>query len=588
MTHYQCENCDISGKTYDEVKKNGCNCGVAPSVFLDLEDHKEEQLKKKIENKNDTRSEKKKLYDHALTKIKRLAVSENNNDEVVAVVKKEKGIETFQVRSRRFRDWLCNEYIIHINLNEIKNDEFFKSIADAIYSHARANGAKITKIHTRIAQLKDEIWYDLGNQKGLAIKITSKEIKAVNLDLKSPIFRKNQSLQAQVWPKQDEEKVLDKLTDLLKISQKDRLVFKVNLVALFLEAYPIPMIVIGGPTGCFKTTTTAFIKKIVDPTGNQKEDNVSTIPQNIDDLILHLYNRYLASFDNVSNISRERSDVFCRAITGNTNSKRKLYTNEDESILSFTRKIVLNGIVPYLEYPDLQTRLLIYERESVDDENRLTEEQLNEKFEKLLPNVLGQIFHILKGALFWYKSLKYDIKPKTRMSDFEVWGETIARVMGVKDNEFLNAYYNKLNEANISSQDSYPLVIVLDHFMKEQDNYEGSAADLHKSLVNIAESLEIDIHPKFVKFPRAPNKLKQHFKQIDLMLKTNGLKVTSFHWTSNDPKYTKNATVFKITKQYSQMKLEDLPSPSSPSSRQEQTSGEDSEPSERSEDSTDD
>jgi len=183
MTHYQCENCDISGKTHDEVKKNGCNCGVAPSVFLDPEDHKEEELKKKIENKNDTRSEKKKLYDHALTKIKRLVVSENNNDEVVAVVKKEKGIETFQVRSRRFRDWLCNEYIIHINLNEIKNDEFFKSIADAIYSHARANGAKITKIHTRIAQLRDEIWYDLGNQKGLAIKITSKEIKAVNLDL---------------------------------------------------------------------------------------------------------------------------------------------------------------------------------------------------------------------------------------------------------------------------------------------------------------------------------------------------------------------------------------------------------------------
>jgi len=125
----------------------------------------------------------------------------------------------------------------------------------------------------------------------------------------------------------------------------------------------------------------------------------------------------------------------------------------------------------------------------------------------------------------------------------------------------------------------------LDHFMKEQVSYEGSAADLHKSLVNIAESLEIDIHPKFVRFPRAPNKLKQHFKQIDMMLKTNGLKVTSFHWTGNDPKYTKNATIFKITKQYSQMKLADLPSPSSPSPPQEQTVSEDSE---HSEDSSDD
>ena len=587
MTHYQCSNCDISGKTIDEVKKNGCNCGVLPMSFLDTEDHKEDQSKKKI-RKKDTRTEKKKLYDHTLAKVKRFAISENNNDEVVVVVENKHGIETFQVKSRRFTDWLCNEYINHINSDEIKNVEFFKSIADAIYAHARTNRAKIIKIHTRIAQLKDEIWYDLVNADGIAIKITSSEIKPVKLDLKSPIFRKNQSLQAQILPKQDDEKALDKLTDLLKISQKDRLVFKVNLVALFLEAYPIPMMIIGGPAGCFKTTTTAFIKRIVDPTGNQKEDNVSNIPQNIDDLILHLYNRYLVSFDNVSNISREQSDVFCRAITGNTNSKRKLYSNDDESILSFTRKIILNGIVPYLDYPDLQTRLLIYDRESVDDKNRLTEEQLNEKFEKLLPNVLGQIFHILKGALFWYKSIKYDIKPKTRMSDFEVWGETISRVMGVKDNEFLNAYYNQLNEASISTQDSYPLVTVLEYFMKEQSSYENSAADLHKSLVNIAESLEIDIHSKYVKFPRAPNKLKKHFKEIDSMLKANELKVSSFHWTSNDTKYTKNATIFSITKPYSQMKLGDLASPSSPSPPQKKTFGEDSKPSERGEDSSDD
>ncbi len=568
MTHYQCSNCDISGKTSDEVKKNGCNCGGNHLFFLDPEDHKEEQSQKR-----DARNEKKKLYDHALGKIKRLVISESNKDEVVAVVKKEDKIETFQVHSRRFVDWLSNEYLNHINLDEIKNVEFFKCIADAIYSHAQTNGAKVTKIHTRVAQLKDEIWYDVANPDGTVIKITSSSIKNIHLDLKSPIFRKNQSLQAQVLPKYDDEKALDKLADLLKISQKDKLVFKVNLIALFLEAYPIPLIVIGGPTGCFKTTTTSFIKRIVDPTGSQKEDNVSNIPQKIDDLILHLYNRYLVSLDNVSNISKEQSDVFCRAITGNTNSKRKLYTNEDESILSFTRKIVLNGIVPYLDYPDLQTRLLIYERESADDKNRLTEEELNEKFEKLLPNVLGHIFSILKGALFWHKSLKNEIKPQTRMSDFEVYGETIARVMGANDNDFLNAYYNKLDEASISSQDSYPLVTVLEYFMKEQDTYEGSAAELYKSLVNIANNLEIDIHSNYVRFPGASNKLKKSFKEIDSMLKTNGLKVSSFPWTLNDPKYTKHATIFKITKQNSQMKLTDLaslPSPSSPQENQAQ------------------
>jgi len=82
MTHYQCSNCDISGKTLDEVKKNGCNCGVAPIPFLDPEDHKEES-KKEIENKNDTRKENKKLYDHTLAKIKRLVVSEKKKKTVL-------------------------------------------------------------------------------------------------------------------------------------------------------------------------------------------------------------------------------------------------------------------------------------------------------------------------------------------------------------------------------------------------------------------------------------------------------------------------------------------------------------------------
>jgi len=352
------------------------------------------------------------------------------------------------------------------------------------------------------------------------------------------------------------------------------------LASLFFEAYPMPIIAIGGTSGSFKTTMTGFIKRIVDPSGILKEDNVSSFPEKNDDMKIYLNNRYLASFDNVSHISKEQSDIFCRAITGNSNTKRKLYRDNEESVQSFMRKIVLNGIMPNLDYEDLQSRTIFYERETPDSKNRITEDVLNEKFNELLSYVLGEIFHILSKSLSWYKSMKHDIRPERRMSDFEVRGEIIARIMGAKDNEFLNAYYNKLDEASISSQDSYPLVTVLNHFMKEQENYEGSAIELHRSLVNIANILELDIHSNRVRFPRAPNKLKKSFKEIDLMLNANGLKVSSSHWTSNDPKYTKNATIFKITKPYLQMKLVDLASPSSPSSPQEQSSREHSEHSE--------
>lgn len=578
MNNYFCKNCALEIKHTDteSLEYHRDLCGKHNIVLRN-------EVKVEGEDK-DERKDNKKLYDHALKKIHVLAISENNTDEIFAVVKRGKNTDVFKVTTRRFRDWLCNEFMLFINSDELRSEEFFKSVANSIYSFARMNNTKTTKIYNRIAQLNGGIWYFLSRDDGKIIQITAKGVQTSNLDLESPIFRRVQSLQEQILPKRDDENALDKLLDLLRISFKDRLIFKIHLITLFLEAINVPMMVIGGTTGSFKTTTSAMIKRIVDPSGKEKEDNVSTIPANTDDLILHLNNRYLVSFDNVSYISREQSDIFCRAITGNSNSKRKLYTDDDESIFSFKRKIILNGIVPNLDYPDLQSRLLFYESDSVDDDSRLTEQELEEKFTLLLPNVLGQIFLILYQTLSWYKNIKYDIKPKTRMSDFEVYGEVISRVIGNDENQFVSSYHKKLEEASVTSQESFPLITVVDYLMKEKNEYEGTAKDLHALLVSFAHALDIDIHSKYVIFPKAPNKLWKSFQEIDEMLKRVGFKVRKFSWTTNDPKYMKNATIFKISKTVVQSTLEKVCSLSSLDSPQAQNHGEDSESSEHSED----
>ena len=130
----------------------------------------------------------------------------------------------------------------------------------------------------------------------------------------------------------------------------------------------------------------------------------------------------------------------CRAITGSSNQRRKLYTDEDESIHSFRSKIVLNGIIPTLEYPDLQTRLITYERKTLDDNNRISDEEFDKQFKELLPSVLGQIFIILAKTLEQFDKLKDTIKPKTRLADFEIYGEIISRCLGNPKNKFLKEY----------------------------------------------------------------------------------------------------------------------------------------------------
>jgi hypothetical protein len=547
MGFYFCEESDYKAETIEGIRNLGCKCSE-PLYYPDEKDVKE---KTSDHIDEDGRTEQKKLYDFALTRIVKLVVSENNSDEVIAIIQNNDHIETINLSTTRAIHWLTNEHTQFGNSDKLYSPDFYKTILNGIISKTTMNGTRKVPIYNRIAQLDNEIWYDLGNPKWQAIKISEGKIQTVKLDEKSPLFRRSQSLQEQVMPRKGNNLALDLLVNLLRISKQDQLVFKVNLI--------------------IKTTVTATVKTIVDPAGKNKEDNVSSMAEKPNDLIIQLYNRYLSSFDNVSYIDQKLSDIMCRGITGSNNQRRKLYTDDDEAIHSFRSKIVLNGIIPTLDYPDLQTRLISYERETIDESNLLTEKEFQKQLDELLPGVLGQIFIMLSKALEQYPTLQDKIKPKTRMSDFEVWGEIISRCMGNMPNKFLEQYYKKREQGNISAQESFSIIDAIQILMKDKKVHQDSALGFFNNVSRIAEiDLKINLKDRFIKFPRHYNQVTKHLKVIKPLLKTAGFTVETFHWTREDPTFTKNASIVKIIKIEPQKKLfgvlEKKPSLSSPSS----------------------
>ena len=561
-----CKNCGTEIKHSDKksLEWHGDVCGKHNIVSRN--DVKVEGKDKNFGNEKDSRSSSKILYDFALSKIKKTRISANNSDEVYSVVMINDHIEVLNIASLRAKQWLSYEYSKNIDPDEIHSDDFFKNVLNSIISQAQMNGTEKAKVYNRIAQHDDSIWYDLGTPDWKAIKITKDGIKTVPLDVDSPMFRRSQSMFAQVTPKHGKQDYLEKLADLLLILPEDKVVFKTHITSMFLEAYPIPIMVFDGSAGSIKTTATSSIKAIVDPNGNAKEDNVSTIAEKSDDLILQLYNRYMSSFDNVSRIDDKTSDILCRAITGSSNPKRKLYTDGDEAIHSFRRKIILNGIIPTLEYPDLQTRLLNYPRIEVNQSNRLTEKEFHDKLHELIPYVLGQIFVTLSKTM---KRLSEDygsIRPKERMADFEVWGETISQILGYKKNEFLNRYYEKLKEERLESQDAYPIISVMLYFMDKKEMYEDTASNLYSELSKTAEQLGIDLKSKFIRFPKSSNRLVRDLRIVEPYLKTSEISIESYHYTKNDGKFTKHASIVKISKIPDQDNLDSFNNASSPSS----------------------
>ena len=129
----------------------------------------------------------------------------------------------------------------------------------------------------------------------------------------------------------------------------------------------------------------------------------------------------LCAIDALSIVTRQDwlSDALCRLATGGGFSTRTLYENDEETIFSSKRPIILNGITNFVNRHDLNDRSLLVNLEPIPDEKRLTEKELNAKFEKDAPFILGALLDAASEALRNIETTKLERLP--RMADFAWW-----------------------------------------------------------------------------------------------------------------------------------------------------------------------
>jgi len=480
------------------------------------------------------------VYEIACKKIRELVISQENSNEVYTVVNINNQFETVSLSSKRAQDWL------RALDTEVHGKQFYQSILEKIASTAQISEVRKEVIHNRIAFENDVIYYDLARKDGRIVKISTSGVEEVPYHTDMPFFRRSSSTQEQVEPRFGDNEALEKLTQLSRI--KDAQVYQVHLTAFFLEHIPIPIMDFDGPAGTMKSIDSSLTKRIVDPNGIKKEDNISSMPKKIDDMNIQMYNRYQIVYDNLSYIPREVSDTLCKAITGSSNSKRTLYTDMDEIILSIKRKLIINGISPNLERPDLQDRIISYEREPLEKDDRLTEEEIEEKFQELLPSILGQIFETLKKAMEIHKQVKKEIKPRTRMADFEIWGESISRALGYKSYSFLEKYHEKIRKKSISLIESQPLVKAIVSLLEKTPIYENSMEATFHHLKEIGIGLGIDVGSKYERFPKSSSKLSSELIIIEPHLAKLGIKYQKTNYTKHDGRFKPNTAVVSFTK----------------------------------------
>jgi len=382
------------------------------------------------------------------------------------------------------------------------------------------------KLSLRVAGDKDLFFYDLADSEWRAIQI---EPTGWSLLEKPPvIFRRRKNTCGQVLPLNGGN--LDMLKTYINLKdQNDWILLNALIVSSFVPDIPHPISVFYGDKGSAKTTAQRVLRKLIDPAHR----DTMTLPTNKNELVLILMTNYSPCFDNLDGINPWQSDILCQAATGGGISKRELYTDVDEVIMSFLRCPMLNGINNIVTRDDLLDRSVLFQLERIDPSRRKEDAVFWEEFERERPYILGAILDTLAKAM--------NIRPKNnlnrlpRMADFARWGFAITEALGESGEAFIAAYEKNIAQANEEAIQADIVAIAICELMSGRVEWESSMTELLEEL-----STTPGIDAKSKGWPKRPHALSRQINKMKSSLMDIGIEVERYR---ND-----SARCIRITK----------------------------------------
>lgn len=445
-----------------------------------------------------------------------LIVFLDQNEEPYLILPEEP-LAAYPIYGSKLRGWLSSLYME--TTGKSFSGDTYKEVSDYLYSKAIHEG-KTLQLWLRVAMVDNVIYYDLGDgQRAVKIDKAGWEITH-----KAPIrFKRftHQLLQAEPI-----EGNLEEVLDFVNLkNEKDRLLYLTYLVTALNPIIPRVLLTLYGDQGSAKSTASRVTRCIIDPSNAGTYNpsvagNLLSPPKDEADLANKTLRHYCLYFDNLSYCPDWMSDAFARLITGSSFSKRKLYTDTDEITINTMPLLGMNGINLVAEKPDLLDRLLILEMERIPEEVRRTEREFWEKFREALPRILGGLFSILSKTLA-VGSLNLGHTP--RMADYTTFATAAAISLGGTQEEFLLAFNQNIKRQNQSAVDSSSVAQVILQFMDDKNEWEGTSSDLHKKLMQLAESANLKIGGSNG-FPKASNWLWKKIQIVRPNLDSFGIK----------------------------------------------------------------
>lgn len=439
--------------------------------------------------------------------------------------------KTCKLRGQEFREWLAQR--LWEAEGKACGTEAMNSVLNTLAGKARYEGKRIV-LENRLARHEGAIWFDLCDSEGRAVRVTAEGWEIV---AQPPIlFRHFPHQLPQVLPVKG--KPLAALTPLLNLANPKRIPLLLTyLVTCLVPDIPHPIALFYGPQGAAKSTLCKLLRRLLDPSSLEglALPEAGQMPQ-------LLFHHWFPVFDNVSGLSSELSDIFCRAVTGDSFSRRKLYTDDEDVIYQFRRCLCLNGINLAAEKPDLLDRCLLFSLEQISEDSRQEERAVLQAFEELRPELLGALFDALSGAMRNLDAVQ--LSPLPRMADFARWGAAAAEALSIGAGAFLTLYHDNIRQQHEEAIEVNPVALAVADFMAVREEWSGTPTQLLRILEG--RSRRGEGMDGVSGLPRQPNQLTKQLNitkmnlaqmgiQIDTGRRTGSRRLISIHRVAPPP-----------------------------------------------------
>ncbi|QGU06710.1 hypothetical protein COCCU_03805 [Corynebacterium occultum] len=269
------------------------------------------------------------------------------------------------------------------------------------------------ELHLRVAEKDGAVYIDRGDPEGTVFRVaggkwtaqTTAPVKFHRTELTSELPAPGEHPEGAVG-------VRDLFGHLNIVEEDHRPVLAWLVASLIAPNIPHPVLALLAEQGTAKSTATKRLGQMVDPSSVQNR----TAPRGEEQWVTAAAGSWVVGIDNASSIQPWFSDALCRAVTGDGDVKRRLYSDGDLAIIRFRRCVILNGIDIGALRGDLSDRLLAVNLHMIPEEERRPEDQLNAEWDENYPYLFGALLSFSAEVHELLPSIKLEKMP--RMADF--------------------------------------------------------------------------------------------------------------------------------------------------------------------------